>query len=184
MSKFLKEVITGENFELLIDTKIFPKDIILKAAYNFLDKGYFFFKFDEFGNIILEFSRKAWIDMDSQVIIWEYSDELLDVFLRDKLEKDNKIIRESIVTKAINGPFDMQNFVTLDTDTTNSDDIDFDKDIDDILREIENDPDLEIDEHEIEKILKEIDQDTELQKPEVKMDPNSIAGVKDMFKKK
>jgi len=59
MSKFLKEVITGENFELLIDTKIFPKDIILKAAYNFLDKGYFFFKFDEFGNIILEFSRKA-----------------------------------------------------------------------------------------------------------------------------
>jgi len=106
------------------------------------------------------------------------------VFLRDKLEKDNKIIRESIVTKAINGPFDMQNFVTLDTDTTNSDDIDFDKDIDDILREIENDPDLEIDEHEIEKILKEIDQDTELQKPEVKMDPNSIAGVKDMFKKK
>ena len=36
--------------------------------------------------------------------------------LRDKLEKDNKVIREAIVIKAINGPLDQTNFVTLDTD--------------------------------------------------------------------
>jgi hypothetical protein len=38
MSNFLKEVIEKEKFELLIDKNIFEKDIVLKAAYNFLDK--------------------------------------------------------------------------------------------------------------------------------------------------
>jgi hypothetical protein len=83
------------------------------------------------------------------------------VYLRDTLEKDNKVIREAIVTKAINGPLDMQNFVSLDTDNYQSNEIDFDKDIDEILKEIENDPDLKIDEAEIEKILKEIEEETE-----------------------
>jgi CBS-domain-containing membrane protein len=40
-----------------------------------------------------------------------------------------------------------------------SDSIDFDKDIEDILREIENDPELKIDEEEIEKILREIEEE-------------------------
>jgi hypothetical protein len=44
MIEFLKKDIISGKFELLIDTKIFPKEIVLKAAYNFLDKGYFFFK--------------------------------------------------------------------------------------------------------------------------------------------
>jgi hypothetical protein len=37
MEAFLKEIIENNKFELLIDTKIFSKDIILKAAYQFLD---------------------------------------------------------------------------------------------------------------------------------------------------
>ncbi len=184
MSKFLQEVIIWKRFELLIDTKIFPKDIILKAAYNSLDKGYFFFKFDSSGNIILEFTAKNGIDIEPSVIIWEFSDELLDVYLRDVLEKDNKIIRETIVTKAINGPLDMQNFVTLDTDTSQQNEIDFDKDIDEILRDIENDPDLQIDEQEIENILKEIEAETAANKPKIIVDAESIGNVKDMFKKK
>ena len=53
MKKFLKETISGKQFELTIDTQIFSKDIILKAAYNFLDKGYFFFSLDTDKNIIL-----------------------------------------------------------------------------------------------------------------------------------
>jgi len=186
MSHFLKEIISGTSFELLIDTKIFPKEIILKSAYNFLHTGYFFFKYDEKQNIILEFTAKADIDVDPKVIIWEFSDELLDVYLRDKLERDNKVIRETIVTKAINGPLDMQNFVSLDTDSSKQNEIDFDKDIDEILKEIENDPDLKIDEEEIEKILKEIEEETqgEISKPEIKIDPSSVASAKDMFKKK
>lgn len=186
MSFFLKEKISWVSFELLIDTNIFPKDIILKSAYNHLEKGYFFFKFDGDQNMILEFTAKSDVTLDPKVIIWEFSDELLDVYLRDKIEKDNKVIRESIVVKAINGPLDMQNFVTLDTNMKTQNDIDFDKDIDEILKEIENDPDLKIDEEEIEKILKEIEDETqsEMKKPILQADKDGIANAKDMFKKK
>lgn len=59
MSRFLKELQQKDGFELLIDTHIFSKDIILKAAYNFLDQGYFFFRFDAEQNIILECRKKS-----------------------------------------------------------------------------------------------------------------------------
>jgi hypothetical protein len=38
MVEFLHKASQEGKFELLIDTNIFPKDIILKAAFNFLDK--------------------------------------------------------------------------------------------------------------------------------------------------
>lgn len=184
MSSFLTETVSWEKFELVIDTNIFPKDIILKAAYNHLDKWYFLFKYNGDKNIVLEFTKKEGVKIKPELVIWEFSDELLDVYLRDKLEKDNKIIRETIVTTAINGPLDVDNFVTLDTDSNKANEIDFDKDIDEILREIENDPDLQIDEKEIESILREIEEETAANKPQIKVDPNAVSWIKDMFKKK
>ncbi len=188
MSHFLKEVAWKNSFELLIDTQIFAKNIILKAAYNFLDLGYFFFRFDAHKNIVLEFYPKEWTKKLPETIIWDFSDELLAVYLRDTLERENKVIREAIVTKAINGPLDMQNFVSLDTDAQNNtqnNQIDFEKDIDEILREIENDPDLKINEEEIEKILREIEQETQsLKKPSIQVDIEALTDVKNMFKKK
>jgi len=82
--------------------------------------------------------------------------------LRDKLEKDNKEIREKIVGAAIANSLDMNNFVQIDTEKRQEEknEIDFDKDIDEILKEIENDPDLKIDEEEIQRILKEIEEET------------------------
>ncbi len=85
--------------------------------------------------------------------------------MRDKLEKDNKDIREKIVWAAIANSLDIDNFVAMDTNNQwwnqEQNQIDFDKDIDEILKEIENDPELKIDEEEIEKILKEIEEETE-----------------------
>jgi len=190
MQKFLKQQVEGWKLELLIDVNIFPKDVILKAAYNFLDKGYFFFKFDEDKNIILQFTPKSDVDTDPEVMLWEFSDELLDVYLRDTLERENRVIRETIVEKAINGPLDMWNFIEYDSDNAENreeqNEIDFDKDIDDILKEIENDPDLQIDEWEIDKILKEIEEEAaaEIPKPEVKLNPDNISAIKNSFKKK
>lgn len=186
MTGILTEVIEGKQFELIIDTQIFPKEIILKSAYNFLDLGYFFFKNDSDSNIILQFNAKADVDTDPKKIIGEFSDELLAVYLRDKLEKDNKTIRETIIWKALLGPIDAENFVSLDTDQQQQDVIDFDKDIDEILKEIEDDPDLKIDEQEIESILKEIEEETEseIQKPQIKIDKNAALDAKKQFKKK
>ncbi len=172
MFNFLKKDLKSNKFELLIDKKIFPIDIVLKASYNFLDKWYFFFKLDEKENIILQFLKKDNIKDKEENIVWDFSDELLNVYLRDKLEKDNKIIREAIVKAAIGNSLDSKNFVSIDTNNkreeeekakNNNDNnqIDFDKDIDEILKEIENDPDLKIDEKEIERILKEIEEETE-----------------------
>ncbi len=191
METFLKKEIKAWKFELIIDTQIFSKDIILKSAFVYLDQWYFFFKYDK-ENIILQFTQKDWVDVSPEIIIWEFSDTLLEMTLRDKLEKDNKTIREAIVEKAINGPLDQQNFVTLDTDAweqvwkqTEQNQIDFDKDIDEILKEIENDPELQIDEAEIEKILKEIEEETEteVQKPKLSANLDGLKKAKNQFKK-
>ena len=186
MITFLKETISWEQFELLIDKNIFPKDIVLKSAYNFLDKWYFFFKFDSEKNLILQFTKKSNITDKPKNIIWNFSDSLLETTLRDKLEKDNKKIRETIVKRAINGPLDTNNFVCLDTDQSGQNQINFDKDIDEILKEIENDPDLKIDEEEIEKILKEIEEESseDIQKPKILVNKDAIKEAKKNFKKK
>ena len=105
---------------------------------------------------------------------------ILETYLRDKLEKDNKIIRETIVQKAINWPLDYENFVTLDTQNS---DINFDKDIDEILAEIENDPDLKIDESEIEKILAEIEEEAKDMKPKLSVNLDAIKKAKKNFNK-
>lgn len=186
MSQFLRETLDWARVELEIDVKIFNAEIVLKSSYNFLDRWYFFFKYNAVGNLLLEVTRKPWNEEDLKNLVWDFSDSLLETTLRDKLEKDNKIIRENIVEKAINGPLDTSNFVTLDTDNLWSvqNEIDFDKDIDEILKEIENDPELKIDEWEIANILKEIEEEWELSKPEIKADLWAVADLKAQFKNK
>lgn len=194
MKAFLRELIEWNKLELTIDTKIFGKDIILKTAFSFLDRWYFFFKEDENKNIILQLTKRDKNKESLEKIISDFSDSLLEFYLRNKLEVENKTIRETIVKKAINWPLDYNNFVTLDTDSweqvwksdnSEQNQIDFDKDIDEILKEIENDPDLKIDEEEIEKILKEIEEesDTEINKPNITIDTDAIKKAKDQFKK-
>jgi His-Xaa-Ser system protein HxsD len=183
MHTFLETIIKDEKFELLIDTNIFSKDIILKAAYTFLDKWYFYFKQDKDSNIIVQYTTKEWVKESPDFIIGEFSDELLSVILRDQLEKDNKIIRENIVWAAISNSLDVDNFVQ-ETNNEENNQIDFDKDIDDILSEIENDPDLKINEEEIENILKEIEEETEkMEKPTLKLNVDAVKGLKDQFNK-
>ncbi|NUJ97308.1 His-Xaa-Ser system protein HxsD [Candidatus Gracilibacteria bacterium] len=190
MESFLKEVIEGNKFELLIDTNIFSQNIVLKAAYNFLNRAYFFFKLDTDGNIILQCTKKEQ-EENIETILADFSDEILSVYLRDTLEKDNKEIREKIVGAAIANSLDMNNFIQIDTEKRQEErnEIDFDKDIDEILREIENDPDLKIDEEEIQRILKEIEEETEgeinfssgEQEPQIHLDINAIENVKKKF---
>lgn len=188
MTGFLQEKIEGEKFELLIDTKIFPKEIILKSAYNFLNRWYFFFQFNAEQNIILEFTKRWDSQEDPRNVIADFSDTMLDTLLRDNLEKENKVIREAIVEKAINGPLDTDNFVTLDTDNNSivQNEIDLDQDIDDILKEIENDPDLKINEWEIENILKEIEEEKHNPNPMPTITPDlsAVANMKEQFKNK
>lgn len=107
----------------------------------------------------------------------EYSDELLATHLRVMVEIENKEIRETIVRRALGSYADLPNFNTAKAPEGG---IDFDKDINEILKEIENDPELKIDEDEINRILAEIEAETkELKKP--KLDPNKLKDVKKNF---
>lgn len=188
MENFLKKIIEGNKFELLIDKDIFNKDIVLKAAYSFLERGYFFFKLDSNKNIILVFTKRDENYEKVENIIGDFSDELLNVYLRIKLENDNKTIRESIVWAAIANSLDINNYTEFDTNVWSNaeqNQIDFDKDIDDILKEIENDPDLKIDQEEIERILKEIEDETKIEddikKPTLVLDKEALKEVKSKF---
>lgn len=173
--------------------QVFPKNVVLKAAFSFLDKGFFFFKTGENDALLLQLTIRETAKETPQELIENFSDTLLETYLRDILEKENKIIRETIVEKAINGPLDQNNFVTFDSENMNQNnsnnlnqqknEIDFNKDIDDILKEIENDPDLKIDQAEIEKILKEIEEESALEKPKVTVDMSGLKKAKDQFKK-
>lgn len=190
MEAFLKETVEWVKFELIIDTNIFSKDIILKTAYVFLDRWYFFFKLD-WDNIILQFTKREENNEKSENIIADFSDELISTTLRDTLEKENKGIREKIVWAAIANSIDSNWFTSFDTnnggDNQDNNQIDFDKDIDEILKEIENDPELKIDEEEIEKILREIEEETESElkeeKPEITVDLDAVKNMKEKFKK-
>jgi len=197
MSHFLKETVKSKSFELLIDTGVFPKDIILKASYNFLDQMYVFFKYDDNRNIILEWNIKPEANHGLSDLVSLFSDELLNTYLRDKLEKENRVIRETIVNKSLLWPIDSWSHVSHDPENPvsipqaheGSTEIDFNKDIDEIIKEIENDPDLQIDEDEIQQMLREIEEETanesleEIDKPVISIDPDSVNDIKKQFKK-
>ena len=187
MEAFLITVVEWEQFELLIDTKVFNKDIILKSVYQFLDRGYFFFKFDNDWNIILQFTKREDNKENPKNIITDFSDELLSTYLREKLEFENKNIREKIVEAAISNSLDLDNFVAIDTDKPKENQENFDDDINDILKEVENNPELKIDEEEIEKILKEIEKEASVElgeiKPSITLDAEAIERAKKLFNK-
>ncbi len=184
--EFLRQLPNEQwKYEFFIDWTLFHSDIAMKAAYNFLEDAYFFFRFDENKNIILQITLKPNSRKTIENVIGDLSDEILSVYLRNKLEIDNKDIREKIVWAAIANSIDKKWFVALNTDKKEENTmIDFDRDIDEILKEIENDPDLKIDEEEIARILKEIEEETgkfETSKPQITLNPNAIKDVKAKF---
>lgn len=191
MEGFVKQGAKKWFFELLVDKEFFCKEALMRAAYKFLDLWYFFFKLDKSGNYVVEFSAKD-AKSDTNKLIWDFYNELLNVELRIKMEKKNWKIREKIVDRAIWMSLDFVN-LAREWENENKDEfqtIDFDKDIDEILKELENDPDLQIDKAEIEKILKEIEEETNSQdenkdddkKENVTLDVNWVKDAKKKFK--
>jgi hypothetical protein len=71
--------------------------------------------------------------------------------LRDKIEKENKDLRETIITTALTWAIDLNNYVKIETGSNN-----YDNEIEDILKELENDPELKVDEEDIKKLISEI----------------------------
>ena len=183
MKPFLSQNSVNNRLELLIDGSLFSDHIAMKAAYTFLDRSYFLF-YKDWSNTIVQIHPKESQRWSAEIFALEYSDELLATSLRDRLEKENQVIRETIVKRALASYADVPNFRSIEPEVQKvQNQIDFDKDIDEILREIENDPELKIDEEEINRILAEIEAESqsiqESKKP--KLDPNKLKDAKAKF---
>jgi His-Xaa-Ser system protein HxsD len=177
MQQFLSSETSDGRIELTIDTALFSPQIAMKSAYTLLDRAYFFFSLKG-TTLIVQITPKEWQSWSAETFALEYSDELLAYTLRVQIEAENKTVRETIVRRALGSYADLPNFTSVEP--TLGWQIDFDKDIDEILREIENDPELKIDEAEIARILAEIESETQaIAKP--KIDPNKLKDVKKNF---
>jgi His-Xaa-Ser system protein HxsD len=175
MQTFLKTEQDGNRVEFLVDTNIFSLSSILKASYMFLDVAYFFFRKDEQGNVVVQVTRKGDTGIAPESLIRDYSDELLATVLRENLERDNKEIRETIVKTALGGYADVRGHTSVNTNQYSQNLIDFDKDI-------ESDPDLQIDQAEIDAVLKEIESSESKRKNgSVTIDPNKVKDAKAKF---
>ena len=182
MQHFLSKNIENGRIELLIDTNIFSQNIAMKAAYTFLDRAYFFFHSSQKW-FLVQITPKVSETWDAEKFALEYSDELLAYYLRVQVENENKVVRETIVRRALWSYADLPNFVSIEPEVEQQSEINFDKDIDEILKDIENDPALQIDEEEIKRILAEIEMETQtMNKP--KIDPNKLKDVKKNFQHK
>lgn len=183
MTSFLSQNTENNRLELSVDSRLFSDTIVLKSAYSFLDRAYFFFR-KESQSICVQIQPKEWQSWNTEKFALEYSDELLATALRFKIEEENKVIRETIVRRALGSYADLPHFASIPTTPVSQ--IDFDKDIDEILREIENDPELKIDEEEINRILAEIEAETTpMKQPKISsIDPNKLKNVKKNFQRK
>lgn len=182
MNAFLSQNSENNRLELRVDTALFSPQVVMKAAYTFLDQAYFFFRKDDDGSILVQITPKESVEWTAEKFALEYSDELLATLLRYNLERDNKEIRETIVKRALSSFADVENFTYVAHDEqAQKNQIDFDKDIDDILKEIENDPDLKIDESEITRILAEIESETSHKHSSPKIDLNKLKDAKTKF---
>lgn len=181
MDAFLSQNSENNRLELKVDTTLFSPQVVMKAAYTFLDQAYFFFRNDD-KSIIVQITPKESASWTAEKFALEYSDELLATLLRYNLERDNKEIRETIVKRALSSFADVENFTYVAQDAqVQKNQIDFDKDIDDILKEIENDPDLKIDESEITRILAEIESESSHNHSSPKIDLNKLKDAKTKF---
>lgn len=124
--------------EFSLDLSVFPLSICLKSVYTFLDRAYFFFERDHEKNhlIVKAISRneKKWA---SDKLLLDLSDELIATTLREALEKENKTIRDAIVMKALWSIEDHANISPHEQENKEEDLIDFTKDVDALLKEIE-----------------------------------------------
>ncbi len=108
MKSFISKNIESGRIEFIIDISIFPVVVAMKAAYALLDKAYFFFSRSE-AWLLVQVTPKTWQEWDAEKFACEYSDELLAYSLRLRIEIDNKVIRETIVRRALDSYADLAN---------------------------------------------------------------------------
>jgi len=104
-----------------LNPKIYPLDVIYSAAYVFIDKAYIILEEDHNKNIEVFLKPKAQTDLNE--LGGEFYNELLNYAQYKTQAKKNKVIRQTIIQRAL---------ITNDPNIIEEDDL-FDEDIDEYL---------------------------------------------------
>jgi len=162
------------ELECKVDSKIFNEKVVLKAMYELVDKVYMFIETTKDGNFKVYFKLKPETKEDLVTIVDTFWEELVYHRLRYDLDRKYGKLREKIIETALGFGLSLDDLKedlkeTIDklktlplqsysNEIKKDDDI---KSIDDIIAEIENDPDFADDKDEIISILKEIEEENE-----------------------
>lgn len=87
--------------EIKLEDTIYPIDISMRAAYNYIDRAYIFFKEKKDGFYVVEFEKKDNFDINE--ITKNFKNDLLHEKMREKISEKSKNIRELILARALHG---------------------------------------------------------------------------------
>ena len=160
MKNFVK-VIDKNSFqiEMKVNMEIFDKRIVLRAAYELVDKVYMFFDKEE-NYYIVQFKLK---DEKNNIedIINSFQEELVYHKLRDDIEKQTGKFREDIVGTALWYGVSVEDIeadikrISIPVFNNENKEIS----VDSVIADIENDPEFTDEKDDIIKLLKKIDND-------------------------
>jgi len=140
--KNINKMSSGENeiiFE--INTKIYPKEVIYKTCYVFIDRFFIYLDIVKKDSIMISLKGKENLNKKQLAKMkGEFSNELLNVLLRENVSKKNQKILEYIIGGAITA--------SLPGNEKKAEISDLDKEIEDLKKELneieeadfENDP--------------------------------------------
>lgn len=91
-----------KSLTINLNSKVYPLEVVLGAAYSFIDRVYVYLDGDPDKIIKISFKSK---DGDSNIkkIAGDFQNELLNQALRRQISENNQVIREYIVANAILG---------------------------------------------------------------------------------
>ncbi len=92
----------GSQMDIRVNARIYPLDVVLSAAYTFLDRGYFLI--DKEGRDYFKITVAARPDQGEEglkIIAGEFENQLLNEALRAKIVKRTAKIQEAIVSAAL-----------------------------------------------------------------------------------
>lgn len=85
-----------------LNYEIYPLEVSMKAAYNYIDYVYIFIEKDSENTYCIEFENKnKKVDLDK--IISEFKNELLHEKIRRNISNETKNIREILLARALYG---------------------------------------------------------------------------------
>lgn len=161
MSEWVKKVKWNSNqIELRVDGKLYDKEVVMKAAYELVDENYVSINTD-WDDFVVLFKDKG--DSDLAKVQDSFGEELIYHHLRDQIDEKTWSLKAKIIETALwygfapeNLSKDVERMLNMVQEMNKEW---YDKNIDDVIKEIEDDPDFDEDKDEIIAMLKEIEKE-------------------------